>query len=702
MESGQFNRRSWATQSLRVTARELSLVSGKGRNNAIAERFSKYQKAAEDSSAEKKKGSFEGPTPSLRSGNLSALKKRWEQAGSLKQDKLSPSSSSPISPLSLSGSQRTPPALSKPSPVSEHCPPLKSPGPQTHPEGQNTASHIQQPSAAPKMSKIQKQRSTDRDERSHSEIPEKLEEQVPTSPRASYEKSRVPLNSLKMKFERGEDTAAKGGRTTLRSTSSDDMNQHSGVHDRVLESTSLREKMAKYQAAVSKQGPKHTGVSTEVPAPKTSAPAPQKQTPASECNGANVNGESSDPPKVSRKFCPPVRETCIACLKTVYPLERLVALQHVYHKSCFRCVHCSSMLSLGNYASLHGNVYCKPHFSQLFKSKGNYDEGFGHRPHKELWEPKADVDEDEEPVKPKEQEKPSAVTLQAESVSDKEPTPTVETSQAKVTDLASLLETRTQTQASSEVKESTEKAVPMRRLQVAWPPAAGEAQSSTGPLSPVKEGVTSGRRAKWPPEEEPPYSFQSTERAELKSLRRSSSLKERSRAFTVAAKPTPAASQAPREPRRPLKSLMEWRASFEEKAASEEPTKESKSETQQVKQQEKEQNMAKIPSKDATNKSQTNSKEDVETQEEQHREKDKQAQSGNTAEDKPVVEESSQRSISPDMSASPSPPLQPKQNRTSQDVGFWEEDKEGSDAEELSAEDMIKRNRYYEDDDSES
>uniref|UniRef100_A0A3B4BDM3 LIM zinc-binding domain-containing protein n=1 Tax=Periophthalmus magnuspinnatus TaxID=409849 RepID=A0A3B4BDM3_9GOBI len=86
-----------------------------------------------------------------------------------------------------------------------------------------------------------------------------------------------------------------------------------------------------------------------------------------------------------------LRETCYACVKTVYPLERLAVLQHVYHKSCFKCCHCSARLSLSNYASLHGNVYCKPHFNQLFKSKGNYDEGFGHRPHKELWEPKETI-----------------------------------------------------------------------------------------------------------------------------------------------------------------------------------------------------------------------------------------------------------------------------------------------------------------------
>ncbi|PWS22123.1 hypothetical protein DKP78_20030, partial [Enterococcus faecium] len=48
------------------------------------------------------------------------------------------------------------------------------------------------------------------------------------------------------------------------------------------------------------------------------------------------------------------------CQKTVYPLERLVANQQVYHNTCFRCAHCNTKLSLGNYASLHSNVYCKP------------------------------------------------------------------------------------------------------------------------------------------------------------------------------------------------------------------------------------------------------------------------------------------------------------------------------------------------------
>uniref|UniRef100_A0A669QP95 LIM zinc-binding domain-containing protein n=1 Tax=Phasianus colchicus TaxID=9054 RepID=A0A669QP95_PHACC len=89
-----------------------------------------------------------------------------------------------------------------------------------------------------------------------------------------------------------------------------------------------------------------------------------------------------------RKLLFQENEICTLCQQRVYPMERLVADKQNFHKSCFRCHHCGSQLSLGNYASLHGQIYCKPHFKQLFKSKGNYDEGFGHKQHKDLWKPK--------------------------------------------------------------------------------------------------------------------------------------------------------------------------------------------------------------------------------------------------------------------------------------------------------------------------
>ncbi|XP_078079857.1 LIM domain-containing protein 2 isoform X1 [Mustelus asterias] len=83
------------------------------------------------------------------------------------------------------------------------------------------------------------------------------------------------------------------------------------------------------------------------------------------------------------------KELCASCDKTVYPMERLVADKLVFHTTCFCCKHCKAKLSLGSYAALQGEFYCKPHFQQLFKSKGNYDEGFGRKQHKELWQQKA-------------------------------------------------------------------------------------------------------------------------------------------------------------------------------------------------------------------------------------------------------------------------------------------------------------------------
>nr|XP_019961699.1 PREDICTED: LIM domain and actin-binding protein 1-like [Paralichthys olivaceus] len=80
-------------------------------------------------------------------------------------------------------------------------------------------------------------------------------------------------------------------------------------------------------------------------------------------------------------------------------MESLIADKHNFHKNCFRCEHCRGKLSLGTYASLHGRMYCKPHYKQLFKSKGNYDEGFGQKPHKELWNNKNQQQNPAEKVK---------------------------------------------------------------------------------------------------------------------------------------------------------------------------------------------------------------------------------------------------------------------------------------------------------------
>lgn len=66
-------------------------------------------------------------------------------------------------------------------------------------------------------------------------------------------------------------------------------------------------------------------------------------------------------------------EKCATCGKTAYPLEKVTVESQAYHKSCFKCSHGGCPISPSNYAALEGILYCKHHFSQLFKEKGSYN-----------------------------------------------------------------------------------------------------------------------------------------------------------------------------------------------------------------------------------------------------------------------------------------------------------------------------------------
>jgi len=63
---------------------------------------------------------------------------------------------------------------------------------------------------------------------------------------------------------------------------------------------------------------------------------------------------------------------CATCGKTVYDLEMLRACEKCYHKACFRCKKCDNVVSLKGFAMIDGDPYCKPHYLEIFKSKGNY------------------------------------------------------------------------------------------------------------------------------------------------------------------------------------------------------------------------------------------------------------------------------------------------------------------------------------------
>ena len=190
-----------------------------------------------------------------------------------------------------------------------------------------------------------------------------------------------------------------------------------------------------------------------------------------------------------------------------------------------------------NYASLHNTVYCKPHFCQLFKAKGNYDEGFGHRPHKELWGAKGEAGEGSPQAQTHTRPKPQTPAPELDS-------PSVEDSPlATVNVLMATMETLGQ--GSS---EKTPRSAESRRLKISWPPRTeAEAEPAVGgaaltPATPASNGASAAKqvRAKWPPEEELSSlgspGGESPEARELSGMRRSSSLKERSRPFTLAAR----------------------------------------------------------------------------------------------------------------------------------------------------------------------
>ncbi|KAJ7539391.1 hypothetical protein O6H91_11G090900 [Diphasiastrum complanatum] len=84
-------------------------------------------------------------------------------------------------------------------------------------------------------------------------------------------------------------------------------------------------------------------------------------------------GASKSPSIASRLFVG-TQEKCVACSKTVYPLEKVSVDGLPYHKSCFKCTHGGCVISPSNYAALEGRLYCKHHYSQLFKEKGNYSQ----------------------------------------------------------------------------------------------------------------------------------------------------------------------------------------------------------------------------------------------------------------------------------------------------------------------------------------
>ncbi|TEA35781.1 hypothetical protein DBR06_SOUSAS1110141 [Sousa chinensis] len=760
MESTPFNRRQWTSLSLRVTAKELSLVN-KNKSSAIVEIFSKYQKAAEEANMEKRRSNTENLPQHFRRGNLTVLKKKWENpvlgADSLPDSVRNSSTEvrhrgdpppAEVANSSASGVEADQEERVHPRPRIKSPPEalIQYPYPRIE-----DSEHLKDQSAENK--KMENCLGESRHEVGKPEISENAEAAN------KIEKYNVPLNRLKMMFEKGEPTQTKilraqsrsaGGRKiSENSYSLDDLeigpgqlspssfNSEKSESRRNLEfprlsETSIKDRMAKYQAAVSKQS-SSTNYTNELrasggeikthkleqkenvpPGPEVciahqdgekvsasenslaarSAPAeddspgnsqvksefqqPVHPKPLSPDARASGLSESS-PPKAVKKFQAPARETCVECQKTVYSMERLLANKQVFHISCFRCSYCNNKLSLGTYASLHGRIYCKPHFNQLFKSKGNYDEGFGHRPHKDLW---ASKNENEETLERPAQLPNAGETPQSPGVED--------APIAKVGVLTASMEAK----ASSPL-EKEDKPAETKKLRIAWPPPTELGSSGSA----LEEGIKVSK-PKWPPEDEisKPEAPEDVD-LDLKKLRRTSSLKERSRPFTVAASFRTSSVKSPKTLSPSIRkgwSMSEQSEEFGGGVAAE------RKQTENANASEKNESVEKTtwPNKGSKGEEAGRRSKEVHSFE---------MGSENLIENGANLDEGDRNLLTQQSSLEPnsknwssfadntSTKEFTTQNQTSQDVGFWE----GEVVKELSVEEQIKRNRYYDEDEDE-
>eukprot|EP01113_Clastostelium_recurvatum_P032859 TRINITY_DN427_c0_g1_i1.p1 TRINITY_DN427_c0_g1~~TRINITY_DN427_c0_g1_i1.p1 ORF type:complete len:830 (-),score=218.98 TRINITY_DN427_c0_g1_i1:104-2593(-) len=67
-----------------------------------------------------------------------------------------------------------------------------------------------------------------------------------------------------------------------------------------------------------------------------------------------------------RKFSVSAADKCVACGKSVYQLERVVADQgKIYHKLCMRCSVCNTSVGATDFSTFEGRLYCDNHLKAL-------------------------------------------------------------------------------------------------------------------------------------------------------------------------------------------------------------------------------------------------------------------------------------------------------------------------------------------------
>lgn len=135
-------------------------------------------------------------------------------------------------------------------------------------------------------------------------------------------------------------------------------------------------------------------------------------------------------------------------------------------------------------------MYCKPHYTQLFKSKGNYDEGFGQKPHKELWNNKnqentAEKTKVKSPSPEKKVMDSRIPTAQSTSVTREDDVRKPEDESKKLTTKISVV----WPPQSDSPKKSYTMEEELKLVKPSWPPKEGSAQEEEHLNQPVKPSL---------------------------------------------------------------------------------------------------------------------------------------------------------------------------------------------------------------------
>lgn len=258
---------------------------------------------------------------------------------------------------------------------------------------------------------------------------------------------------------------------------------------------------------------------------------------------------------------------------------------------------------------------------------------------------------------------------------------------AKVGVLAASMEAK-----ASALPEREERPAETKKLRIAWPPPSDQGIQGSA----LDEGIKVFK-PKWPPEEEisKPDVLEDVD-LDLKKLRRTSSLKERSRPFTVAASFRTISvkghktenSSSPPKAERDTSRRSEEREVMVDKKQKEKKVENRNIQSAEEKNVEEERELSGI--KTVEHNFVENGQVNAETDEEEHAMEEQEIPNDEFLEPNSPKHSSLANVVTAKESS-------PNQNRKSQDVGFWE----GEDMEDLSVEEQIKRNRYYEEDDEE-